>query len=206
MPQHLQADTSWWDRLIAGLSRKDDSPPPPRPAPPKVDEAAWAKNVERARISPQLTVHDLGLIVFGETQSYSDRPDSNEPIVAARQKLAHSVINADHKWRADRQKWANTARPIEPSENVLRNPAVRTAYESSMTAAREAYLSGSDPTNGAVYLNQRKDASRANRVLSRYKPQGVRLSTQSGPYNNSFPNEKMPSRIAWLDTYYPPGE
>jgi len=193
-----QADTSWWDRLIAGLSGRQETPPPPRPTPPKVDESAWAKNAERARISPQMTVHELGLIVFGETQSYSDRPDSNEPIVTARQKLAHSVINADKKWGAERQtKWASTALPIDPSENALRNPTVRAAYESSMKAAREAYLSGTDPTNGAVYLNQRTHAGRGNRIMSDKNREGVRLSTQSGPYNNSFPNEKVPSRIAW---------
>ena len=151
-----------------------------------------------------MTVHELGLIVFGETQSYSDRPDSNEPIVTARQKLAHSVINADKKWGAERQtKWASTALPIDPSENALRNPTVRAAYESSMKAAREAYLSGTDPTNGAVYLNQRTHAGRGNRIMSDKNREGVRLSTQSGPYNNSFPNEKVPSRIAWLDTFYP---
>ena len=199
--QNVSDNRSWWDRLIAGLSQKQ-VPPPPSPPPPKVDEGAWAKSVQRARISNQLRVHDLGLIVFNESQSYSDRPDSNEPILTARQKMAHSIVNADKKWGAERQtKWASTALPIEPSENALRNPVVRAAYDSSMKAAREAYLSGTDPTNGAVYLNQRKDASRANRVLSDYRPQGVPLSTQSGPYNNSYPNEKIPSRTAWLNTY-----
>jgi hypothetical protein len=94
-----QTDTSWWERLIAGLAGKQQVPPLPPPTPPKVDERAWARNVEMARISSYLgTVHDLGLIVFGETQSYSDRPDSNESIGAARQKLAHSILNADAKW------------------------------------------------------------------------------------------------------------
>ena len=172
------------------------------PRPPGVDQSAWAKNVERARISPQLTVHQLGLIVFNERQSFSDRPDSNEPITIARQKMAHSIINADQKFGAARRRHARTALPIEPSENSLRNPAVRTAYESSMTAAREAYLSGSDPTNSAVFLNQRKDASRANRIMSEDNPRGVPLSTQSGPYINSYPNEQVPSRTAWLNTYY----
>jgi len=142
-------NTSWWDRLVTGLSRKQVSPPP-SPSPPKVDESAWAKSVERARISNQLRVHDLGLIVFNESQSYTDRPDSNEPMDVARQQMAHSIINADQKWGAQRQKWASTALPIEPSENALRNPTVRTAYESSMKAAREGFLSGADPTNGAV--------------------------------------------------------
>ena len=193
---------SSWDRLIAGLSKKQ-VPPPTRPPPPKVDESAWAKSVERARISDHLNVHDLGLIIFNESQSYTDRPDSNEPMVVARQKMAHSVINADQKWGAQRQtKWASTALPIEPSENALRNSAVRAAYDSSMKAAREAYLSGTDPTNGAVFLNQRKDASRANLVLSNRRPQGVPLSTQSGPYNDSYVRGEVKSRTAWLDTYF----
>jgi hypothetical protein len=166
-----------------------------------VDEGAWAENVERARISPQLTVHQLGLIVFNESQSYSDRPDSNELITVARQKMAHSIMNADAKWGPARMTWAETALPIEPSENALRNTAVRTAYESSREAAREAYLSGNDPTNGALYLNQRENASRANRVMSEDNPRGVPLSTQSGPYNNSYPNPQVPSRVAWLNTY-----
>ena len=102
-------------------------PPPPSPPPPKVDESAWAKSVERARISDQLRVHDIGLIVFGETQSYSDRPDSNEPIVIARQKLAHTVINADDKWGPRRMTYASTHGAVEPSERALSNPAVRAA-------------------------------------------------------------------------------
>jgi hypothetical protein len=97
-----------------------------------VDETAWAKSVERARVSNQMRVHDLGLIVVNETQSFTDRPDSNEPIDMARQKLARAVINADQKWGADRSKWSNTTGGIEPSGNVLRNPTVRKAFDSSM--------------------------------------------------------------------------
>jgi len=82
-----QDDTSWWDKLIAGLAQKQVPPPPP-PQPPPVNQSAWEKSVEQARISDSLgTVHDLGLIVFNESQSYSDRPDSNEPIDTAREKM-----------------------------------------------------------------------------------------------------------------------
>jgi hypothetical protein len=197
-----QTDTSWWDRLLAGLAGKQESPPPPRPTPPKVDESAWARNVEMARISPYLgTVHDLGLIVFGETQSYSDRPDSKETIGAARQKLAHTIINADARWGPRREQYARTHGPVEPSENALRNATVRVAYESSLKAAREAYLSGSDPTRGAVHTIQLDNQSRANYVFRGGRPEGVPISTQSGPYNNSYTGGEMSSRTARLNTY-----
>ena len=96
-------DTSWRDDLIAGLTQKQ-VPPPPAPQPPPVNQSAWEKSVEQAKISDSLgTVHDLGLRIFGETQSYSDRPDSNEPLDTAREKMAHSIFNADQKYGADRQ-------------------------------------------------------------------------------------------------------
>ena len=178
-------------------------PPPPSPPPPKVDESAWAKSVERARISDQLRVHDIGLIVFGETQSYSDRPDSNEPIVIARQKLAHTVINADDKWGPRRMTYASTHGAVEPSERALSNPAVRAAYESSMQAAREAFLSGTDPTNGAIFAIAKPNPSRSNHVFTgrNARPEGVPISTQSGPYNNSYTGGDMSSRVGWLNTY-----
>jgi hypothetical protein len=199
----LATNISWWDRLIDSLSG-GAAALPPRPTPPGVDQEAWAKNVERARISPQLTVHELGLVVFNETQSYSDRPDSNEPFGAARQKFAYTVLNADERWGPDRMTWAKTARPIEPSENALRNPAVRAAYESSMRAAREAFLSDVDPTNGAVFSVQRPTADRSNYRFSGRgaRPQGVPLSTQSGPYDNSYTGGQVSSRVAWIDTYW----
>ena len=84
--------------------------------------------------------------------------------------------------------------PIEPSADALRNPAVRAAYQSSMKAAREAYLSGTDPTRGAIYLNMPVTPDRSNLKFPRGLPQGVPISTQSGPYNNSFPNVKVPSK------------
>jgi hypothetical protein len=93
--------------------------------------------------------------------------------------------------------------PIEPSADALRNPAVRAAYQSSMKAAREAYLSGTDPTRGAIYLNMPVTPDRSNLKFPRGLPQGVPISTQSGPYNNSFPNVKVPSSRAWVNTYAP---
>jgi hypothetical protein len=195
-------DTSWWDELINGLSQKQAAPPP---QPPPVNQAAWEKSVEQAKISDSLgTVHDLGLRIFGETQSFLDRPDSNEPLDTAREKMAWTIINGDKKWGADRQKWASTALPIEPSAQALHDPAVRAAYQSSMKAAREAFLGWSDSTNGAVFLNQRPTADRSNRKFPGGLPEGVPLSTQSGPYDNSYTKGKVKSGAVWLNTYWPP--
>jgi hypothetical protein len=120
-------DTSWWDDLINGLTQKQAQvPPPPAPQPPPVDQGAWEKSVEQAKVSDSLgSVHDLGLIIFNETQSYSDRPDSNEPLDTAREKMAHAITNADQEWGFDRQKKASTALPIEPSVRALNNPPSR---------------------------------------------------------------------------------
>lgn len=88
--QNSADDTSWRDELINALTQKQ-VPPPPATQPPPVNQAAWEKSVEQAKISDSLgTVHDLGLMVFNETQSYSDRPDSNEPLNTAREKMATS--------------------------------------------------------------------------------------------------------------------
>jgi hypothetical protein len=187
------------DRLV------HQPPLPPSPRPPGVNQNTWDRNVEQTHISDSLgTVHDLGLIVFGETQSYSDRPDSNESIETAREEMAHTIINADEKWGALREKYASTHGAVEPPESALKNPAVLAAYKSSMQAAREAFLSGNDPTNGAVHAIAKKTASRSNHVFTgpQAKSEGVPISTQAGPYNNSYTGGDMPSRVAWLNTYY----
>jgi hypothetical protein len=121
----------------------------------------------------------------------------------ARQKWAHSIINADERWGADRQKNAGTMLPTEPSPEALRNPTMRAAYESSMKAAREAFLSGVDPTRGAAHMNSRGNASRANWLPQDMDPPGKPLHTQSGPYNNSYTRGDTPSRSVWLNTYAP---
>jgi len=81
-------------------------------------------------------------------------------------------------------------------------PKVRAAYESSIRAAREAFLSGKDPTSGAIYFNLNKTPARDNKVYQRGSAEGVRISTLSGPYHNSFPTKTVPS-LAWVGTYFP---
>jgi len=87
------SNDSLWDDLTAGLSQQQP-PAPPAPEPPPVDQNAWEQSVEQKQLK-DMTVHDVGLSVFNESQSYSDRPDSNEPIDAAREKNG----SRDHKWR-----------------------------------------------------------------------------------------------------------
>jgi len=91
-------DTSWWDEFIGGSSR-NQAPPPPTPQPPPVDQRAWEKSVEQGHVSDPLgSVHDVGLRIFQETKSYSDGQDSNEPLDAAREKMAWVIMNGDQKW------------------------------------------------------------------------------------------------------------
>ena len=164
MTQHASARqsgasrASWLDRAVDIFKRQPG--PPPKPAIPAVNQSEWHKSVEQKQIIPGLTVRDVGLSVFGETKSLHDRPGSDEPIGAARQKVAHAIINGAEKWGPDRMKHASTALAIEPSEKEKRDPATHAAYESSMKAAREAYLSGHDPTNGALHFNIRPTPER----------------------------------------------
>src|SRR5437879_4509164 len=146
--QSNQDDTSWWDELIGGSSR-NQVPPPPAPQAPGVNQDALEQSVDQSR-NRTLTNHDVGLIVFQETKSFSNRPDSSHPIDIARENLAHAVINGDLKQGYARPR---TAGAIGPSDEELRNPAIRAAYESSVRAARRAYLSPTDPTNGGIHMH-----------------------------------------------------
>ncbi len=190
---------SWLDRAVDIVKRQPG--PPPKAAAPRVNQGAWDQSVEQTHVVPGLTVRDVGLSVFGETRSLHDRPGSNEPIGAARQKVAHVIINGAELAHETGKKPPTVHSPIEPSD--LRNPEDRAAYESSMRAAREAYLSGHDPTGGATHLNLNVTPTRANKVYQGGSAKGVPISTQSGPYYNSFPNKSVPSHTAWLNTYSP---
>jgi hypothetical protein len=82
---------SWLDRAIDIF--KPQPAPPPKPSAPPVNQREWHHFVEQKHVVPGLTVHDVGLSVFGETRSLSDRAGSNEPIGTARQRVAHAIIN-----------------------------------------------------------------------------------------------------------------
>lgn|SRR2546425_144389 len=196
-PQGGASKPSWLDRAVDIL--KPQPGPPPKPPAPRVDQGAWRESVEQTHVAPGLTVRDVGLSVFGETRSLRDRPGSNEPIGAARQKVAHVIINGAEEAHRRGQKPPTVHSPIQPTD--LRNPEERAAYESSMNAAREAYLSGHDATEGATHFSIEVTPSRANKVYKRGTREGVPISTQSGPYYNSYLGRDVKSHVAWLDTY-----
>ncbi|MGB6546933.1 MAG: hypothetical protein WBE97_15055, partial [Candidatus Acidiferrales bacterium] len=187
------------EKAIDAVKPQSSLPSAPLQSPP-VNQNAWNQSVEQTKVIDGLTVHQVGLSVFGETQSLSDLPSSNESIDAARQKVAQMIINGADA-RGDRRPSVHA--PIEPSAKALNNPDVQAAYDSSMKAAREAFLSGNDPTQGAIYLGIPTNASRTNYVLNPKNPAGVQISTQSGPYHNSFTAGDVPSSRAWVNTYFP---
>src|SRR5213593_4405107 len=133
-PQGGASKPSWLDRAVDIL--KPQPGPLPKPPAPRVDQGAWRESVEQTHVVPGLTVREVGLSVFGETRSLRDRPGSNEPIGAARQRVAHAIIN-DAELSHQTGKPRNVVHPpVEPSEKALRNPEEHTAYESSLRAAR----------------------------------------------------------------------
>ena len=173
--------------------------PPPKPKAPAVAENEWHQSVEAKHVVPGLTVHEVGLSVFGETRSLHDRPGSNESIDAARQKVAHVIINGAEESHRRGQKPPAVHSPIEPRN--LRNREEQFALESAMRAAREAYLSGHDPTSGATHFSIETTPSRANKIYKRGTREGVPITTQSGPYYNSYLGRDVKSHVAWLNTY-----
>lgn len=207
MPDHAsrrQSGASKESLLDRAVDRVKPQPePPPHSHAPAVNQHAWAQSVEQTRVVPGLTVHDIGLSVFGETRSFRDRPGSNEPISAARQKVAHAIINGRELAHQTGNKPPTVHAPVEPSKEALHSPEVRAAYDSSMQAAREAYLSGHDPTRGATHLFLRTTPDRSNWKFKGGTAEGLTLSTQSGPYNNSYVKGDVPSHTAWINTYLP---
>jgi hypothetical protein len=196
MPQHASGQqrgtskASWLDHAVDIF--KPQAGAPPKPAAPPVDQSAWRGSVEQTHVVPGLTVRDVGLSVFGETRSLRDRPGSNESIGIARQRVAHAIINdAELSHRTGRPR--NTVHlPIEPTSKELKNHDEQAAYESSLRAAREAYLSGHDLTHGATHFNMRPKPDRSNWKFPKGTTEGLTVSTHPDLMTIRFPIGTLP--------------
>ena len=93
------------------------------------------------------------------------------------------------------------AHPIEPSAKALKDPRTRLAYESSMAAAREAYLRSNAPTSGATHMKFLPDATRASQQFQHGSSQRIPLKTQSGAFNNSYLKGDVHSHQVYVNTY-----
>ena len=195
MANNTSHSQSWSDRALDRI--KPQPPAPARPTPPAVDQTAWEKSVGAHKVNT-LTIHDVGLIVFGETQSGTDSDKANDTISGAREKVAHVAINGDSRFGHGRPV---TARPIEPSAKALKDPRTRKAYDSSLAAAREANFSPIDPTQGATHFQFLTNADRSNMKFKHGTREGLPLTTQSGPFNNSYLGNHVKSHQVYVNTY-----
>ena len=190
-PQSKSPGMSWQERVLDRI--KPQPAPPHAPTPPPVDRTNWEHSVDVHRVKT-LTVHDVGLIVFQEMKSHADSDRANESLSSAREKVAHAVINADNKYGRKRERLAGTAPAVEPTAREWQNPHNRAAHDSSIEAARNAYLRLDDPTHGATHFRFRPTPDRSNFTFQGGTREGLPLKTQSGPFVNSFLKGDVHSR------------
>lgn len=188
---------SWVDRALDRI--KPQAGPPHSPTPPPVDKNQWEHSVDTQKVN-KLTVQDVGLIVFNETQSFTDSDSANDTITAAREKVAHAIMNGDQQLGRNRPA---TSHPIEPSAKALKDPKTKAAYESSLRAAREAYLSPTDRTHGATHFKFMTTADRSDQKFNHNSSKKNALKTQSGPFTNSYLKGGVPSHHVYVNTYAP---
>jgi len=193
--QSKSSRPSWQECALDRIKPRPGAPH--APAPPPADKNQWEHSVEAHKINT-LTVHDIGLIVFNETQSFTNSDKANDTLGAAREKLAHAVMNGDEQYGRGRP---TTAHPIEPLAKALKDMRTKAAYESSLRAAREAYLSATDPTRGATHMKFLTNADRTSQKFNHNSSGRISLKTQSGPFNNSYLNNDVRSGQVYINTY-----
>lgn len=135
-----------------------------------------------------LSGREMRNIVFRETRSLS-----GDAVNVARRNIAHAVMNGDEE--------SGAGRPITaPTTAANPAPGERTAYEASGRMVLRAHAErslGHDPTRGATHFNMRSTDSTANF-------QGARITTQSGPLDNSYPTRVLPESGIYVNTYREP--
>ncbi|RJQ16385.1 MAG: hypothetical protein C4560_09415, partial [Nitrospiraceae bacterium] len=145
--------------------------------------AAKGLNVNEGSISTE----EVGNIVFNETRSLS-----GEGIDDARKDIAHTIFNADSAYGNKRDAVAGTAPKTADVPT-----AEKGIYDKSQQAAQNAHNEksrGIDPTGGATNFNFRNNNSRS-------AFQGLSISTQHGPFNNSFPTKTLNATGIYSNTY-----
>jgi hypothetical protein len=132
---------------------------------------------------------DKAAIIFNETRSLSG-PDMQR----AREYLAHAINNADETWGSDRFKHAGSAPTTIPGGVPKVEAGTYQSAMDAVAAAKEQRAKGVDPTNGALNFNFR--------TPTQLGPKWDRsVKTRLGPFDNSFPTDKLPKSGVYSVTY-----
>lgn len=130
-----------------------------------------------------LTDTQIANIVFNETRSLS-----GDGISDARKNVAHSIINAQ-SGNGKRPKTGPIVVHVPKQENDIYE-----ACKSAVDAARDDRKKNLDPTKGATNFNFRKNDWRGDFY-------GLKIHTQVGPLNNSYPTPDLPASNIYANTY-----
>lgn len=159
-----------------GASLRREGVVAPRPVPP-------VRRGEKAILSDE----EYAGIIFNETRSFS-----GPSVQAAREQIAHALINADETWGPERSRYAKTAsataRPAKAEEGALQSA------RGAVAAARAQRAKGVDSTRGAVFF-------RFPTTPTREPFNGRSIKTQH-QVDNSFTLGDVPSTTAYVNTYW----
>ena len=138
----------------------------------------------RGRNGSVLTREQIGNVVFNELRSLSGPGLDNAELY-----VAHAIINGLGDYGANRPATASTiANPSSTEGNFYYN-----AQMSAALAIEQASM-GIDPTGGADWFNLRNTNSTSDF-------QGHSISTQSGPFDNSYTRGGLNSTGVYVNTY-----
>lgn len=125
-------------------------------------------------------------ILFNEMRSFSG-PKAPDAYLL----VAHTVINGDETWGADRARYARTASTVaKPAEAERETYA---AMAAAVAKAREQRAQGIDPTDGAVHFRFTTEPDRSSF--------GGRSLKAQLPVHNSFTQGDVPSSSAFVNIY-----
>jgi hypothetical protein len=130
-----------------------------------------------------LSTDQIANIIFNETQSLS-----GTGIDQARVNIGMTILNAQKLGKH---------RPMTAPTTATVPAAAKTIYANCLTAAQAAVANdkkGTDPTKGATNFNFRPSPSQAPFF-------GLKLYTQVGPFNNSYPTDALPATGIYANTY-----